>query len=64
MELLAQLASAGWESGYKPPAEYFNYKWNNDYNCINELQNVLKTRARTTKATHTASQKHKWGLAM
>lgn len=32
------LINNGFKSGYKPPAEYFNYQWNNTYECIAELQ--------------------------
>lgn len=35
------LKEEGFAAGYKPPADYFNYKWQNDYNCIVELQEKL-----------------------
>ncbi|MCQ2743475.1 MAG: hypothetical protein MJ230_01585 [bacterium] len=35
------LKEEGFSAGYKPPADYFNYKWRNDYNCISELQEKL-----------------------
>lgn len=36
------LIDLGWRAGDKPPAEYFNYKWNNDYNVITELQEEIE----------------------
>lgn len=33
------LKDSGFTSGYKPPAEYFNWLWYNVSACLNELQN-------------------------
>lgn len=35
------LAEEGFKAGYKPPAAYFNYLFNNYYKCLEELQQVV-----------------------
>lgn len=41
IEPTEELKNGGWQAQYKPPADFFNYKWNNDYNCLKELQEKL-----------------------
>ncbi len=41
IEPTEELKNKGWEAGYKPPAEYFNYQWHNTFNCLSELQEKL-----------------------
>lgn len=38
----ASLKTSGFESGYKPPAPYFNWFWNRVSACLSELQTKLK----------------------
>lgn len=35
------LIDEGFKAGYKPPAAYFNYLFNNYYKCIDELQKII-----------------------
>ena len=36
-----ELRIKGFEAGYKPPADYFNYKFKSDYDAIIELQEKI-----------------------
>ena len=47
-----ELKTKGWEAGYKPPAEYFNYDMNNRYNVEKEIQEKLKAHADNTNNPH------------
>lgn len=38
------LKVSGFQAGYKPPAEYFNWLWHVTSNCVAELQNVMGSR--------------------
>lgn len=42
------LVKEGFKAGYKPPAAYFNYLFNNYYKCIEEIQNVVGTKLLAT----------------
>ena len=36
-----ELKKKGFQSGYKPPAEYFNWFWNITGKCLAEIQNII-----------------------
>lgn len=43
VEPTSELKEKGFQAGYKPPADYFNYMFNQYSNCIDELQNSVPT---------------------
>lgn len=47
-----ELKSKGFESGYKPPAAYFNWFWNRVSACLSELFSKLKSHAESTDNPH------------
>jgi hypothetical protein len=46
-EIPSSLKESGWSANQKPPANYFNKKWSNDYNVQKELQDKLNGMAVT-----------------
>lgn len=49
----ASLKARGFESGYKPPAAYFNWFWYAVSKCLAELQNKLKSFAEGVRSVIT-----------
>lgn len=47
------LKQEGWQAGYKPPAEFFNYQWHNTFKCLAELQEKTRKYADDTDAALT-----------
>ena len=45
------LKNNGWEANQKPPANYFNKKWHNDYKVQKELQEAINTLDETVSKT-------------
>ena len=46
------LKNQGFTAGYKPPADYFNYMFNNYQKCIDELQTTSETTESVVKSSY------------
>jgi len=52
IEPTEELKDKGWQVGDKPPAEYFNYKFSNDYKVAKEIQDKIVAHNNATNNPH------------
>lgn len=52
------LKTNGFKAGDKPPADVFNYQWNNTSQCLNELQDAVNVVENTLTGKADSDHKH------
>ena len=50
-----KIKAEGFEAGYKPPADYFNWFWHTVGQCLTEIRTLLKQHAESVGNPHNAT---------
>lgn len=56
IEIPSTIKESGWNANDKPPANYFNFKWSNDFAVQTELQQIIKEHVENIDNPHSVTK--------